>query len=173
MHTWRADRFVILRGLLAAALAVFAASALADDGQGAASGVRDDGVALPAFPRSSGLLPVPLDLPDYPFKLSIDPAALSVGPHGVVRYTVVLTSHSGARNVFYEGVNCFTGHYKRYAFGTSDGHFERQSDATWKRIYERGGQDYLYQFYNFFLCNPSIGPLPRHQILQRIMYQSR
>ena len=171
MQLLRADRPMVLRGLLGAAFVLFSVAAAAAT-DGGAAGHDTDTVALPAFPRAAGLLPVPLDLPDFDFKLSIDPAALGVD-NGVVRYTVVLTSPSGARNVFYEGVNCITGRYKRYAYGTADGHFARFPDARWKRIFDSGDGRYRYQFYNFFLCNPTAGALPRHQILQRIRYQSR
>lgn len=164
------DRSLVLRRLLGAVFALYSAVALAaDDG---VSGRDTGAVALPAFPRPAGLLPVPLDLPDFHFKLSIDPASLSV-ENGVVRYTVVLTSPSGARNVFYEGVNCITGRYTRYAYGASDGRFARFPDIRWKRIFDIGDGRYRYQFYNFFLCSPTAGALPRHQILQRIRYQSR
>jgi hypothetical protein len=45
----------------------------------------------------------------------IDPATLSVGDDGVVRYVMVARSSSGALNVLYQGVRCQTGELKTYA----------------------------------------------------------
>jgi hypothetical protein len=51
----------------------------------------------------------------------VDSASLSVGDDGVVRYTLVIESPSGIRNVSYEGMRCSTAERRVYAFGGAGG----------------------------------------------------
>ena len=51
----------------------------------------------------------------------IDSSSITIGSDGVVRYTMVVTSPSGAQNVSYEGIRCETTEQKAYAFGRRDG----------------------------------------------------
>ena len=67
------------------------------------------------------------------FKFFIDPQSLWVGD-GVVRYTLVARSPSGAETVSYEGIRCgVPGHYVVYAFG-SGGAWSRNSNVQWRPI---------------------------------------
>ena len=92
-------------------------------------------VALPPDPRAGGLVPFTVSgLSDFDF--FVDPASLSVARDGVVRYTVVARSRSGADNVSYEGLNCKASEYALYAVGEADRSW-RKSAGAWKPI-ERG-----------------------------------
>lgn len=55
----------------------------------------------------------------------VDPATLHVSDDGVVRYVMVATSASGARNVFYEGIRCTTAEFKTYA---------RYTEGVWRKV---------------------------------------
>jgi len=90
-------------------------------------------VEFPAFPQTENLLP---------FKVSattsneflIDSNSLSVGSDGVTRYTLVIVSPSGARNVSYEGMKCATGERRVYALGRADETWARARNDRWTRI---------------------------------------
>ena len=75
---------------------------------------------LPAFPKEESLLALPIQRPDSRHRFLIDPETLAVGEDGVVRYTLVMRSLSGGRNVMYEGIHCTEKAYKTFAYGTRD-----------------------------------------------------
>jgi hypothetical protein len=82
----------------------------------------DEALVLPAFPAAARLVEIPVEgAPGYRF--FVDPASVSAGRDGVVRYTVVARSPAGADNVFYEGLRCARKEYRVYAVG--------RPDATW------------------------------------------
>ena len=57
-----------------------------------------------------------------PLVYGVDPASIRISKEdGVVRYVLVATGSSGARNVIYEGIRCATGEFKTYARYSSDG----------------------------------------------------
>lgn len=64
----------------------------------------------------------------------IDRKSLSVGEEGVVRYTLVVVTPSGARNVSYEGIRCETGELRLYAFGRGDGSWGKSRGSHWLSI---------------------------------------
>jgi hypothetical protein len=66
----------------------------------------------------------------------IDEKSVSVGGDGVVRYTLVSKSRSGAVNVSYEGIRCATAERKAYAYGGDNGGWTLARNATWKPITE-------------------------------------
>jgi hypothetical protein len=71
-----------------------------------------DAPAPPAL-RTSGL--IALEVPGSALHFGVDPASVTVGADGIVRYVVVATSSSGAVNGIYEGIRCSTGEVKVYA----------------------------------------------------------
>ena len=89
-------------------------------------------VKLPAFPQPADLVEFNIGAATS-FRFYIDAKSLSVSDDGVVRYTLVARSTSGAESVSYEGMRCSSGTYKVYAYGRRDGGWtERQSD--WRPI---------------------------------------
>lgn len=87
---------------------------------------------LPPVPAEQGLVEVPAAV-RTPFRYAVDPASVAVGPDGVVRYTLVATSDSGARNIAYEGMRCVSRERRIYAtaFG---GKWNRSRNAAWQPI---------------------------------------
>lgn len=84
------------------------------------------------------------------FKFFIDPRSVSVGADGVVRYTLVARSRSGAENVSYEGMRCKNGSYKIFAFGNDGRWAARQSE--WRRIEPRSVQRWHNELYLRYFC---------------------
>lgn len=77
----------------------------------------------PAF-KMDALVSVDVDARGS-LRYGVDPATLSIGKDGVVRYVMVAHSPSGAMTAMYEGIRCGTAEYKRYA---------RFNDARWTAV---------------------------------------
>lgn len=88
--------------------------------------------APPAL-RTSGL--IPLEIPGSQLRFGVDPASVSLGSDGVVRYVVVASSSSGAVNGIYEGIRCSTGEYKVYARNSGSGW--SMSGSDWRLLHDQ------------------------------------
>ena len=88
---------------------------------------------LPPTPSTENLVPFYVS-PTATQTFAIDANALSVGSDGVVRYTLVARSPSGAKSISYEGIRCAMWHKKLYAFGRADGAWSRSRRDQWEQI---------------------------------------
>jgi len=131
---------------------------------------KEQGVVLPAYPDtdSPDLIEVDLFLNNFPFRMFIDPTSVSVGEDRIVRYTAVFKSSSGAINVFYEGMRCTNGQYRRYAYGGQNG-FQLSGNSRWQFIRSStGGSDrYLKVLRNRFICR-GVSPGKPDAVLRRL-----
>lgn len=84
------------------------------------------------------------------FRFFVDPQSLSVGNDGVVRYTLVARSPSGAENVSYEGMRCSTASYRIYALGHGSNWTRAQGD--WKTIQPKSVQRWHEALWTEYLC---------------------
>lgn len=130
---------------------------------------REQPAELPAYPDEGRLIEAAVTTGNYPYRVYIDPETLSVGADRVVRYTVVVTSAAGARNVAYEGIRCSTREYRRYAYG-ANGTWQALDDIPWERIRETGMGHYRYALYRGYLCDTTSDTLKRDKILRRLRY---
>ena len=74
--------------------------------------------------------------PNSSLNYGVDPASISITKSdGVVRYVMVATSASGARNVMYEGIRCSTGEFKTYARYSVDGKWIPVSNPEWRSMF--------------------------------------
>ena len=134
---------LIRRKLLAAVLTLLplVASAITIAEQDALDGENkawaESAVNLPAPPKKENLLSFYVS-PTATIDFSIDAKSLSVDKDGVVRYTLVATSRTGATNISYEGIRCQSAEKKLYAFGQSDGSWSRARRDAWDVIRESG-----------------------------------
>ncbi len=78
-------------------------------------------------------------------KFGVDPATLSIGKDGVLRYVVVAQSTSGTINAMYEGIRCSTGEYKTYARYNPSGGWNPATNPQWEdmRTNSRSRHTYL------------------------------
>jgi hypothetical protein len=88
----------------------------------------------PAF-KLSGL--IPLELPPSNLRFGVDPASVSLGADGIVRYVVVASSTTGAVNAIYEGIRCRTAEFKVYAHHNPDSGWTVSKDAKWQPLHEQ------------------------------------
>src|SRR5690242_13638733 len=79
---------------------------------------------LPPYPEQENLLQFDAG-PASSNTHYVDGASITVGEDGVVRYTLVIKSPTGAMNVSYEGIRCQTEEKRTYAYG--------RNDKTWAR----------------------------------------
>lgn len=88
----------------------------------------------PAF-DSSKLLTFDVS-PDASMVYGVDPSTLHISSSdGLVRYVVVATSASGARNVMYEAIRCATGEFKTYARYSPEGRWNPVAHPEWRSLF--------------------------------------
>jgi len=92
----------------------------------------------------------------------IDPATLTVGQDGVIRYVMVARSPSGAVNALYDGLRCKTAEVKTYARWTpgadaQGGSWRPVEGAEWRSIYHHHGSRAALVLARGGLCD---GPTP-------------
>jgi hypothetical protein len=109
---------------------------------------------LPPWPKDADLVEFRTSDPATPFRYYIDTKSLSVDAQQIVRYTVVVESGSGGRNVAYEGIRCTpNGQHRIYAYGVG-GKFEATPDTPWRPVTDSGVPAYALDLQGFFLCVP-------------------
>lgn len=125
---------------------------------------------IPPYPDDDDLMELHLDNPDNRFKYYIDEKSLSFSKKDyVLRYTMVIESRRGTRNVFYEGMRCSTKEYKTYAFGAGKGKLRLRKKPEWKVVGGARHTRYRERMMEDFFCEWG---LPRQLgiIIDRIKY---
>lgn len=77
---------------------------------------------------------IPLDMGRGALRFGVDPASVSLGPDGVVRYVVVAASSTGAVNAMYEGIRCSSGEVRVYARHNPDSGWTRSAAVEWRTL---------------------------------------
>ena len=119
---------------------------------------------LPPWPKAESYIPINLDARSSN-RFFVDYASVSAGSDGVVRYSMVIRSPSGAETISFEGMRCTTGERKLYAFGRSDGKgggaWSRNRYAKWEPIQGRSLNDFRRElFYHYFCTVEGAAQLP-------------
>lgn len=81
----------------------------------------------------------------------VDPASLTVGTDGIVRFTVVVRGDGATSNVSYEAIRCKTAERKVYAYGRRDGTWSEVRDPRWTRI-GNVASDHRFPLYEYYFC---------------------
>lgn len=127
-------------------------------------------VQLPQPPRQSDLLPFSVSATQ---QFAIDARSLSIGQDGVIRYTLVATSPSGARNVSYEGIRCQSFEKKLYAFGHADGSWSRSRRDQWEPIVRNAANRQQATLAQDYFCDGNIVSGNASVMLERIRWDRR
>jgi hypothetical protein len=67
-------------------------------------------------------------------RFAVDGASLAIDQERLVRFTLVVTSRSGARNVSYEAMRCDRGDRRLLAVGRADGSWALVPGSTWQPV---------------------------------------
>lgn len=86
----------------------------------------------------------------------VDTDSISVGEDKVVRYTVVIETTGGAKNVSFEGLRCETAERRLYAYGHADGTWSKARNAGWEGIKLRSLLSYHKALYEDHFCPDGI-----------------
>ncbi|MFT4070000.1 CNP1-like family protein [Paraburkholderia sp.] len=126
---------------------------------------------LPPLPTDANLLPFEVS-GNTPLQFAIDRNSVSVGTDGVVRYTVVVTSPSGARNVNYEGIRCDTYEWRLYA-GLNADHdgWDTAVANEFSRIGNGALNAYHAALYQDYMCANKMPTGSAKQIVENIRYK--
>lgn len=163
---WRASTFAVLATL---ATHTFAQSKFDEDFDDKDKPWEEIVIQLPAGPKAENLLPFSVSATATQ-QFAVDTASLTVGADGVVRYTLVATSESGAKNVSYEGIRCQTYERKLYAFGRPDGSWSRSRRDAWERINANEANRYHAALLKDYFCNGTTVAGSARDMLTRIHY---
>lgn len=125
---------------------------------------------LPAYPADADLLVFPVDLPGSAQTFAIDAKSLSLGSDRVVRYTAVITSASGARNVLYEGIRCEKREYRTYAYGTGGDAFRSADNEPWRDVNALGWGKFRAVLLEHFFCDDHWSPYRLNEIKRRLSH---
>lgn len=95
---------------------------------------------LPPYPDASNLIAFDAgSITDY--KHFVDATSISIGQDGVIRFTLVTQSSTGAMNISFEGIRCATNERKLYAIGRDDKTWSEPRESEWQPL------SFVRQFY--------------------------
>jgi CNP1-like family len=127
--------------------------------------------SLPPLPQNGNLLPFNVSQ-NTPLAFAVDAKSLEVGTDGVVRYTVVVTSPAGARNVNYEGIRCDTYEWRQYASLNADHDgWDRTVENDWRRIENGELNAYHAALYQDYFCANKMPLGKTATIIENIRYR--
>jgi len=111
---------------------------------------KERAIQLPAYPKPENLLEFYVSA-GTDFRFFVDRQSISVGPDGVVRYTLVARSSAGAENVSYEGIRCAGGIFRVYALGKA-GSAWAERESEWRPIQLKALQRQHYALWREYFC---------------------
>jgi hypothetical protein len=79
---------------------------------------------------------IALDIPRTELRYGVDPASVTLGADGIVRYVVVARSAAGAVNGIYEGLRCNSGEARVYARHSGEGGWRPTTQSDWRPIHD-------------------------------------
>lgn len=127
---------------------------------------------IPRYPGEAGLLRFEAGAANS-HRFFIEPASVSLGEDGVVRYTLVVKTAGGATNVTFEGIRCETREQKTYALGQGDGGWIRARDPQWRRIEYREYNRHHGVLYADFLCRGKLLPASVQDVVRLLKHPPR
>lgn len=164
MH--RFERWIF--GALTAALGAVSAPALAvEEGDYEKKTWQEVEVGLPAAPDLSECRDFYVSAAAKN-RFCIDPRSISVGADGVVRYTLVVDTPSGSRNVTFEGMRCETRERRLYATGQPDGTWVVSRNRQWVRISEATANRQHAALFLEYFCPDGIMVTKREEALDNL-----
>ncbi|SDN47585.1 CNP1-like family protein [Polaromonas sp. JS666] len=111
--------------------------------------------------------------PNSQLVYGVDPATISISPKdGIVRYVMVASNASGARNVMYEGIRCSTGEFKTYARYSPDGKWTDVSKPEWRSLFENMPSKHALRFARAGACDSAAPATSVDTLVRRLKNQN-
>ena len=99
----------------------------------------------------------------------VDPASISVSKaDGIVRYVMVASSATGARNVMYEGLRCATGEFRTYARYSPEGGWKTAEPSEWRSLFANMPSRYALRFAQAGGCDNTMVPPSVNVLVSRL-----
>jgi hypothetical protein len=116
--------------------------------------------ALPALPAEQDLVEIFPPRGDTRYQYFVDRNTITASKDGVMRYSVVVRSSSGAENTFREGLRCETDEVKGYGYASArnDGTFTARRGTTWRPMAFDGARAYQEYLAQEVLCDENGWP---------------
>lgn len=108
-------------------------------------------VPLPPPPREQDLIPFYVTA-TTDNRFFVDSASLAVGEDGVVRYSLLVLTPAGGRNLSFEGMRCETRELRLYAFGRPDGAWSKSRSNRWERMQNVATNRHHVELFREFFC---------------------
>lgn len=124
-------------------------------------------VQIPAFPADDNWVEYRIGAVSDK-KYFIDAKSLTFGTDGVVRYTLLVLTDQGARNISYEGMRCASGERRLYAFGRSDKSWSKARNNQWVRI-TGGSNNHHVDLFTTLFCRNGAVPFDNDEDLRRAL----
>ena len=107
--------------------------------------------------------------PNSALVYGVDPASIAISKSdGLVRYVMVASSSSGARNVIYEAIRCTTGEVKTYAHYSPQGQWSLLDKPQWRSLYETMPSRHALRFAQAGACDGASTPLSVDRLVRRL-----
>lgn len=106
---------------------------------------------LPEYPKPDKLIPFDAG-PANNDQHFIDTTSIQVGEDGVIRYSLVIKSPSGAMNITFEGIRCAVNERKLYALGRNNGNWVHSRNANWQRLENVSQYDAQRELAKYYFC---------------------
>ena len=132
---------------------------------------KEGETVLPPYPEEADLQAFTVSGVGARRSYALDSRHLTVGADRITRYTLVVASAGGAKNVFHEGIDCLKKRYKTYAYGRRDGTFRERREPPWRPLVKTGARAFRYQLARHFLCDAFWSPRPPEEALERMRYE--
>lgn len=126
---------------------------------------------LPAPPLAENLLPFEPISAIATQSFAVDAKSLTAGADGVVRYTLVATSASGAKTISYEGLRCHSFERKLYAFGQANGTWSRSRRDQWESISRHSTNNHHATLALEYFCDGRAIAGSAKEIVQRLKWR--
>ena len=121
-------------------------------------------VKIPNAPPSKQLKPFFVSV-NTSLTFALDAESIELGKDDVMRYIIVITSPSGAKQVSYEGIRCEKHEWRLYGNLQSDGQWRRHPGSKWQLIMPNSYNRYHSALVKDAFCENSI---PRRNIKEII-----
>ena len=104
-------------------------------------------------------------------RYGIDPATITLGSDGVMRYVVVARSPTDAVNAMYEGLRCSTAEVRTYARYNASSGWNAVRDTDWRSLYGNAATRHSLMFARQGGCRDKSQPQSVQDVVRSLRQQ--